>query len=328
VNGPGDRKRLPSRGADGRVWIIAWGLTLVLHAGLVFVFQRLGPLQAAPAKTREPKPIQLVFTKPAPEPRSSDEPHMFSELPADRADKAPEKADFLSNVTSRARDHLPGGDTQLPRLEGQVDAPLVRLDRSASPSQPSPASEPAPRPSEPAGDRGVESEQRDGSRADEPGNEAGRSVLQRPGAAQLPQPPRNESPPGTLGNSESDQVEGSNPGGNASLQGDVSLSTTAWNYAPWLQRFGQLLRERWHPPTAYSYGILKEGGWAVIEVEISRSGKMLRMNLLEEQGHPSLIRAAQSALRSMAPIEPLPADFPEPTLILRIRMIYPRFQPR
>ena len=70
-------------------------------------------------------------------------------------------------------------------------------------------------------------------------------------------------------------------------------------------------------------GILKEGGWAVIEVEISQSGKLLRLDLLDQQGHPSLIRAAQNAVRSTATMEPLPADFPEPTLILRIRMIYP-----
>ncbi|MGH7725261.1 MAG: hypothetical protein ACREOU_07500, partial [Candidatus Eiseniibacteriota bacterium] len=139
MDGPRDRNSLLNRGADGRVWILAWVLTLVLHAGLVLVFQKLPPLQAAPAKPREPEPIQLVFTKPAPEPRASDEPHMFSELPSDRVGAAPEKADFLSNVTSRARDQIPGGDTQLPKLEGQVDAPLVGLARGASPSQPSAA---------------------------------------------------------------------------------------------------------------------------------------------------------------------------------------------
>jgi hypothetical protein len=30
----------------------------------------------------------------------------------------------------------------------------------------------------------------------------------------------------------------------------------------------------------------------------------------------------------MHPIEPLPNDFPEPTLLLRIRMIYPRIHPQ
>jgi hypothetical protein len=119
-----------------------------------------------------------------------------------------------------------------------------------------------------------------------------------------------------------------NPDGNASLTGDVSLNTVAWDYAPWLQRFGRQLMHRWIPPPAYSIGLLKEGGWSVIEVEISRAGEMLRLQVLEEHGHPLLGEAAQSALRNMNPIERLPADFPEPTLILRIRMIYPKIRPR
>ena len=154
------------------------------------------------------------------------------------------------------------------------------------------------------------------------------SASQKPGGDPLMRVSANEVFRGALGNSDADQLERANPDGNASLLGDVSLNTTAWDYAPWLQRFAQQLRERWYAPPAYSLGILKEGGWALIEVEISRSGKLLRLDLLDEQGHSSLIRAALSALRAMAPIESLPADFPEPTLILRIRMNYPQFRPR
>jgi hypothetical protein len=117
-----------------------------------------------------------------------------------------------------------------------------------------------------------------------------------------------------------------NPEGNAALMGDVSLNTTQWDYAPWMQRFGRRLMRTWYAPEAYYLGVLKEGGWAVIEVEIAPSGQLLRLDLLEEQGHPSLIRAATSAIRGMAPMERLPADFPEKTLVLRIRMIYPKFR--
>jgi hypothetical protein len=119
-----------------------------------------------------------------------------------------------------------------------------------------------------------------------------------------------------------------NPSGNAGLTGDVSLNTTAWDYAPWLQRFGRQLMHRWIPPPAYSIGLLKEGGWAVFELEISRAGEILRLQVLEEQGHPLLRQASEGALRNMHPIEPLPNDFPEPTLLLRIRMIYPRIHPQ
>jgi hypothetical protein len=150
-----------------------------------------------------------------------------------------------------------------------------------------------------------------------------RAAAQKQDGDPLVRVPDAAAKPGSAGSSGIDQPEMSHPGGNAVMLGDVSLNTIAWEYAPWLQRFRIQLRERWYPPPAYLLGVLKEGGWASIEVEISKSGKLLRLDLLDEQGHPSLIRAAQNALRSMAPIEPLPADFPEPTLILRIRMIYP-----
>jgi len=119
-----------------------------------------------------------------------------------------------------------------------------------------------------------------------------------------------------------------NPDGNAGLTGSISLNTTAWDYAPWLQRFGRQLMHDWMAPPAYNLGLLKEGGWVVIEIEIARSGKLLRFGVLEEQGHPTLSLTAQSAVRNMAPYEHLPDDFPEPTLILRLRMIYPKIRPR
>jgi hypothetical protein len=71
---------------------------------------------------------------------------------------------------------------------------------------------------------------------------------------------------------------------NASLTGDVSLNTIAWDYAPWLQRFGRQLMRRWIPPTAYTMGLLKEGGWAQIEIEISRSGRMLTSRCWRSRG--------------------------------------------
>ena len=44
------------------------------------------------------------------------------------------------------------------------------------------------------------------------------------------------------------------------------------------------------------------------QILIAPSGEVLRMDVLEEQGHPSLIRAATSALRTISPMEKLPAD--------------------
>jgi outer membrane biosynthesis protein TonB len=215
-------------------------------------------------------------------------PTLYTELPKDRADKAPKSADFLGNVTSRARDLVPGGEAPLPRLHGEDEFPMVKLERK----------EPTATPPQAATAAGSPEVDQFGTRAAETGPRAAR------------------------------QPEMDNPGGNVPLTGDVSLNTTAWDYAPWLDRYRSRLLELWFAPPAYYMGILKEGGWAEIEVEISRSGQALRVDLLGQQGHPSLIRAAESAVRAAAPTAPLPSDFPEPTLILRIRMFYPPVRQR
>jgi len=276
--------------------LIPLGLSLMLHVIAFLLLWKLHAFQGAPPPIRRPEVIQVTLAPP-------NEPPVFSELPPDRADAAPKKPDFLSNVTSRARDRVPGGDTDLPRMQGEGDAPTVKL---APGSSGSPAAS-LPQATAAAGLRAADSRIA-------PPKPAGESLVKVPDDAVLR---------GSAGGSATDQPEMAHPAGNAAVLGDVSLNTTAWDYAPWLQRFGSQLRERWFPPPAYTMGILKDGGWGLFEVEISRSGKLLRLEQLDQQGHPSLARAAEIALRSMPPIEPLPAGFPEPTLILRIRMIYP-----
>ncbi len=282
---------------------------------LVLLFQSLPPLQASAVTIKKPEPIRLNFVKPA-APANNKEPQFFTELPPNHADKAPEKAQFLSNVTSRARDRTPGGHSDLPKMTGESDVPTVRIqkDGAAPPSPPSPS---------------LSHTQQNVPQGQAASGAEG-SVLQRTQAQpqSLIRLKSADAFRGASGSSDIDQPEMQNPDGDASVLGDVSLNTVAWDYAPWLQRFGRQLMDRWHAPSAYLYGILKEGGWAVFEIEISKSGKVLRLDLLEQQGHPSLIQAAHGALRSVAPIEPLPADFPEPTLILRIRMIYPKVRPQ
>src|SRR5215510_14803067 len=101
-------------------WIIAWALAFLLHA-LAIVGIRRFPIMggASAARPAQPQPIQLVFSPPPAAPSREEKPNFFSELPPDRKDKAPDKADFLSNVTSRARDMVPGGDGDLPRMRGE-----------------------------------------------------------------------------------------------------------------------------------------------------------------------------------------------------------------
>lgn len=308
------------RNPDRNTWLAAWFLTLALH-GLAVLFFRGLPVPMIAKTTPRIEPIRLVFAKPGPEVRKSDEPHIFSELPPDRKDVAPNHADFLSNVTSRARDRVPGGGDAMPRTQGETDAPMVKMEKdggAAGPATPSPT----PQTAAPPSPRAAET-QPQGGPSNPPTGATGFE-------ATPPTPPTRRAAAAAphdltgLGSSDIDQPEMDNPAANAGLTGDVSLNTIAWDYAPWLQRFGRQLMRRWIPPPAYAIGLLKDGGWAVFELEISRAGEILRLQVLEEHGHPLLRQASEGALRNMHPIEPLPTDFPEPTLLLRIRMIYPR----
>lgn len=322
--------------SDRDSWALAWVLTLALHAGAFLVVGRLAPPKP-PSMIHRAEPVRLVFKRSSSEAarvqdHTPEQPLFFSELPPDRADATPKKAELLSNVTSRARDLVREGDRAMPRMEGDIDVPLIKLEPDGRPPRPPVRPSPDVHPTESATPPAVESPHPESPTASQQAVRTGTGSTS-PGPIGLHSTPPMSTPVpegamGATGGSDIYQPEMANPDGNAPLTGDVSLNTTAWNYAPWLQRFGRRLMRRWIPPPAYSFGILKEGGWAMIEVEISRSGQLLRLEVHEEHGHPSLSQAAQTALRSMAPIEPLPADFPEPTLILRIRMIYPRIRPR
>jgi hypothetical protein len=304
-----------------RLWVIAWLLTLAFHALVVIGLQAGRQWVPAPPKEMKPEPIRLTFVGKPPTAAEQKAPTYFTELPSNRADKAPERADFLSNVTSRARDREPGGDQSLPHMTGETDAPSVAMESGHV--EPKPASPP------PSAQEAPQSPGADGKVTPVAASGAARAVTAPPAphdASQSGQSfPNGVTAPG---NSDIHQGEMDHPQGNADLTGDVSLNTTAWDYAPWLQRFGRRLMSAWIAPPAYYLGVLKDGGWTVVELEIARSGQVLRMDVLEEQGHPSLIRAATSALHSISPMEALPADFPEKTLILRVRMVYPKYRTR
>jgi hypothetical protein len=318
------RKNQPDR----KAWLIAWALTVALHAAGALGFRNLAPIQPTQAAVQRPEPVQLVFSQSGPRSRKDDSPHFFSELPPDRADAPPAKADFLSNVTSRARDRVPGGDAGLPRMQGEGDAPTVALEPGGSPTPPAVASSPAPKPADRAVSPATPSPQPGATHERNPSEAGAQAAPQQKPSEDRPQEAKNAASNNAGAHFDIHQMEMDHPEGNAGLTGDISLNTTAWNYAPWLMRFRMQLLQRWIAPPAYYYGIIKDGGWAVIEIEISRSGKLMRLQLLEQQGHPSLITAAEAAVRSMSPIEPLPDDFPEPTLVLRLRMIYPKIRPR
>jgi hypothetical protein len=273
--------------------------SLVVHAAAVLALWAIPERpEAAPEPERPPIEVVLRGTEPR-------QPTFFTELPEDRAEPPPESPDFLSNVDSRARDEVSGGEDRLPQSEGEAEAPQVELVQSQparNASEPTDPLSPRPDPS-----------RLDPSRFDPP----------RPD----PLPPTPEVSVRSLAGRDIRQLGMRNPAGNAALFGDISLSTTAWEYAPWLLAFRRAVMERWLPPAAYRMGLID--GWVQTRVEIARDGSLVGVQVLDaDVGNPSLTDAVVYALTAPAPYHKLPAGFPDPTLGLTIRFVYPSVKGR
>jgi outer membrane biosynthesis protein TonB len=107
--------------------------------------------------------------------------------------------------------------------------------------------------------------------------------------------------------------------------GDMTLSTYAWEWAPYINSFKRKLYTVWFAPAAYNQlGLIY--GHTLIRFTISRDGNLLNYEVLEHVGHESLQTSSENAIKSTFPFKPLPANFPEETLTITAKMIYPNLR--
>lgn len=308
-------------------WMLSLVLALLLHVGVLVGLDLVPWLEPSFVEASAPEPIELVFSPETDPASETDDPDYFTELPEDRADVAPDRADALSNVDSRARDRAEGGqDEGLPQLQGEGESPEVALEPlqarvvplSEATETPSPEDGRGQEEAVPEGETRPVEETGDPPPLDvarqDPFEELVRRTFEREGEAEILLEVK--------GNSDIYQEEMKNPVGNVALFGDITLNTVAWAYAPWLQRFRRDFVRNWSAPYAY-YPLGLIHGYSLVELEISPDGKLLRLDLLEEEGHESLAESSIASMRATAPFASLPKDFPEPTLILRVKLIYP-----
>ncbi|MCP4548109.1 MAG: TonB C-terminal domain-containing protein [bacterium] len=316
-------------------WTLAILLSLLLHVGAGTGVKYLNLLQPESPPTRDESVVQMVF---APQEKSETQP--FAELPADRADEAPDQADLLSNLQSRARDATSGErDTQLPRSEGEAEIPQIAMDRAPTGME-GRAFEETPPPAPIREERPVTTP------TEQPETEPQEVVTAGLSSLELLDPieeqvadrfldvidslsvfnwsdrPAGQSGPShnSRGNDDLAQEMMANSEGSITLVGDYSLDTTTWVYGFWMQRFKRQLQENWYAPYAFQIGLLD--GWTLIEMEVSRDGRLLHRRVLGEQGHTSLAEASVAAIETAAPYEPFPEHLPEESMTLRIKMIY------
>jgi len=275
---------------DRRAWVLALALSPLWHLVLVFLVPSCG--MAAPPEAGEeaaPEPLAFFFAPEPPEP----EPRRFVELPEERAETAPEKADFLGNVDSRARDEQGGGEGNLPRLEGRAEFLQLPMESAGHDTDEGPAEREIP--------------------YDAEGEGASAPARTPPPRTQAQGPAREEIRQEAL----------SNEDGSVQLLGEVSANTAAWVFGEWMKSFRRKVMRNWDAPYAFDLGMLE--GWTLVEIEVDRRGRLLRCKVLEEQGHESLRISSVNALETSAPFEAFPEKVPEPTLTLRIKMIYSNY---
>ena len=97
--------------------------------------------------------------------------------------------------------------------------------------------------------------------------------------------------------------------------GGFSLSTYAWEFAPYMLELKRKIGRNIHPPYAFTdMGIIN--GSYVIQFVITRKGELQSLQVVDSQGSTELEKTSVNAINFSRPFEPLPDDFPDDLLII------------
>jgi len=119
----------------------------------------------------------------------------------------------------------------------------------------------------------------------------------------------------------SDDLNWDNRESSAEDLGGVSLSTYAWDFAPYILYMKRHIRNHIYPPPAF-YQIGAISGETVLKFRVQLDGSMTDLVLLNYTGHKALMETSMNAVKASNPFRPLPRDFPDPYLELTWTFIY------
>lgn len=111
------------------------------------------------------------------------------------------------------------------------------------------------------------------------------------------------------------------PGSARASIGGISLSTTAWDFAPYLLDLKRRIKQKWIPPLAFT-ALGAVHGYTWVRFRIYPDGHMEGMEVIETEGHDSLHRSSGNAVKGAAPFRELPDDFPEKFLEIEFGFYY------
>ncbi len=111
------------------------------------------------------------------------------------------------------------------------------------------------------------------------------------------------------------------PGSARASIGGIQLSTTEWDFAPYLLDLKRRIKQKWIPPIAFTaLGAIH--GYTWVRFRIFPDGRMEGASVIETEGHDSLHRSSLNAVKGAAPFRPLPKDFPDPFLEIEFGFYY------
>lgn len=123
---------------------------------------------------------------------------------------------------------------------------------------------------------------------------------------------------------EFDQRSMGDLGAGVAIDGEFSLNTYQWDYAPWIKHFANQLHRHWVAPYAYRLGVIS--GVTRLRMVVEKDGRLSALSVVETEGHQSLHDASQAALKAFAPYAPLPPHFPEENLVIILSLHYPAWR--
>jgi hypothetical protein len=288
-------------------------------------------------------------------PADPDQPTAYTAIPERlAAEEPPARADYLALHDALAADRK-DGDSDTPSADEEWLAPKVEIQREeldgAGGVAYAPQTLPDPREATGSPQAGAEGEDEQKLEAD-PGRGSGEWVLpdetreaggetagDRDDAETVEQTRDledwwggvspsilREGEDGARGDRgfEFDQAARGDVGVGVAIDGDFSLNTYEWDYAPWMNRFENELHRHWKAPYAYRLGVIS--GMTLIRMVVEKSGRLSSLEVIETDGHESLHDASVAALRAFAPYAPLPPHFPEENLVITLALHYPAWR--
>lgn len=271
-------------------------LSLLLHVLFFLLWENassLGLFSPAPPAVLQSEPIVLDLQPPARE-----MPKEVIETPRDaQVPQPPPRADFLSDRDARARN--PEADASVPQ-EDEPFSPGELETHSLPPSPPIAPDRPSPK---------------------EPENKSYQSLLNTERIVRetfRKQLHEEASDPSSI---ERSGVPHRNLSERVKDMGGLSFNTYNWEFAPYMLRLKALIEQNIYPPHAFTrLGLIS--GVTLLRFKIYPDGELRDLEVLDAEGHRSLMETSTEAVRLSAPFPNLPKNFPEPYLEVTGKFMY------